>query len=193
MWVCPDLGGILQLKNPVGAGSLRPVHLTLSCAHRSPGDLVNLQILNVVPSDAQCQRLHFGHHIERRPIEPENQQLQPMTGTQCLQCSCLPYDLPCHQQLSTSISPILVSSSNLNLTAGQQIFVVHRLGTHFKDGQCRGTKKYKVQYPLLQCLKQVRIGVWIHIPSERKANATRRQVQTQCYRCALTCLEQGRR
>lgn len=100
---------------------------------------------------------------------------------------------PAMSSAATSISPILVSSSNLDLTAGQQIFVVHRLGTHFKDGQCRGTKKYKVQYPLLQCLKQVRIGVWIHIPSERKANATRRQVQTQCYGCALTCLEQGRR
>lgn len=78
-----------------------------------------------------------------------------------------------------------MSSSNLDVTAGPQIFVVHMLGTHFRDGQCRGTKKYKVPCPLLQCLKQVRIGVWIHIPIERKANATRSQVQTPRYRCTL--------
>lgn len=94
-------------------------------------------------------------------------------------------DLPCHQQLSTSIRPILVSSSNLDVTSGQQTFVVHMLGTHFRDGQCRGTKKYKVPCPLVQCLKQVRIGMWIHIPSERKADATRSQVQTPRYRCTL--------
>ena len=67
-------------------------------------------------------------------------------------------DLPCHQQLSTSIRPILVSSSNLDVTSGQQTLVVHMLGTHFRDGQCRGTKKYKVPCPLVQCLSRLGLG-----------------------------------
>lgn len=170
------LGGPYQI-NPVGPGSLRPVTLTLSHTHISPGGFVTLQILIQVPNDVQCWGPHFGHHAERKPTGFENQEPPSMTGTQCplvflvflttchvISCHLLAQDLwyypvkfqSRHYSWSASIygpparSPLLVW-----VVQGSQVW-----------------------YTLQECLQSVG-SVWIHILNEwRQMHLEKSQVLT---------------